>query len=67
MSPKTLRIAAEAGVVEGSTLSDGPWLFRRSQFATPRAEQVAEHAKLNPQAVSRPEEPLQNNDIATAS
>ncbi|WP_420024448.1 recombinase family protein (plasmid) [Cereibacter azotoformans] len=46
VSPKTLRIAAEAGVVEGNhPLSDGPWLFRRSELATPQAQQVAEQAK----------------------
>ena len=46
VSPKTLRIAAEAGMVEGNhPLSDGPWLFRRSELATPGAQQVAFHAK----------------------
>jgi DNA invertase Pin-like site-specific DNA recombinase len=46
VSPKTLRIAAEAGMVEGNhPLSDGPWLFGRSELATPGAQQVAFHAK----------------------
>lgn len=46
VSPKTLRIAVEAGMVEGNhPLSDGPWLFRRSELATPGAQQVAFHAK----------------------
>lgn len=46
VSPKTLRIAAEAGMVEGNhPLSDGPWLFRRSELATLGAQRVAFHAK----------------------
>lgn len=46
VSPKTLRIAAEAGVVEGNhPLSDGPWLFHRSELAKPQAQQVAFNSK----------------------
>jgi DNA invertase Pin-like site-specific DNA recombinase len=47
VSTKTLRIAAEAGMVKGNhPLSDGPWIFRRSELATPGAQRVAFHAKL---------------------
>jgi hypothetical protein len=46
VSPKTLRIAAEAGVVEGNhPLSDGPWLFHRSELVKPPAQQVAFNSK----------------------
>src|SRR5690606_15296576 len=48
VSPKILRIAGETGVVEGNhPLSDGPWLFRRSELAKPEAQQIAFRAKQN--------------------
>lgn len=46
VSAKTLRIAAETGVVKGDhPLPDGPWLFSRSELATPQAQHVAFEAK----------------------
>ena len=55
VSAKTLRIAAETGVVKGDhPLSDGPWLFSRSELATPQAQHVAFEAK---QRAKHPAEP----------
>lgn len=49
VTPKTLRLTAEAGVIEGvHPLPDGPWLFRRSELAKPVALQIAHRARQNP-------------------
>lgn len=49
VAPKTLRIAAEAGEVEGvHPLPDGPWIFSRSELAKPHALQIAHRARQNP-------------------
>ena len=50
ITPKTLRLAAEAGEIEGAhPLPDGPWIFSRSTLATSQARQILERARKNPQ------------------
>lgn len=47
--PKTLRLAAEAGEIEGvHPLPDGPWLFSRSVLGEPAAQRIAHRARQNP-------------------
>ncbi|MER8887446.1 recombinase family protein, partial [Mesorhizobium sp. M0816] len=49
ITPKTLRLAAEAGQIEGAhSLPDGPWIFSRSKLATPQAHQILDRARQNP-------------------
>ena len=49
VAPKTLRLAAEAGHVEGvHPLPDGPWIFSRSELAQPEARQLVHRARQNP-------------------
>jgi DNA invertase Pin-like site-specific DNA recombinase len=49
VAPKTLRLAAEAGEIDGvHPLPDGPWIFSRSELAKPQAQQVAYRARQNP-------------------
>ncbi|MFK0276098.1 recombinase family protein [Ensifer sp. NPDC090286] len=49
ITPKTLRLAAEAGEIEGAhPLPDGPWIFSRSRLATPQARQILDRARQNP-------------------
>lgn len=49
VSPKTLRIAAEAGEIEGvQPLPSGPWIFSRTEIETPQAQQIAHRARQNP-------------------
>ncbi|KWV45431.1 DNA recombinase [Rhizobium altiplani] len=49
ITPKTLRLAAEAGEIEGAhPLPDGPWIFSRSRIATPQARQILNRARQNP-------------------
>lgn len=48
VAPKTLRLAAEAGEIEGAhPLQDGPWIFNRSELGKPRALQIAYLARQN--------------------
>ena len=49
VAPKTLRLAAEAGEIEGvHPLSDGPWIFERSALTTSTAQSITERARQNP-------------------
>lgn len=49
ITPKTLRLAAEAGEIEGAhSLPDGPWIFSRSKLATQQARQILDRAGQNP-------------------
>jgi DNA invertase Pin-like site-specific DNA recombinase len=49
VTPKTLRLAAEAGKIEGThPLPDGPWIFSRSVLAGPEARQIVHRARQNP-------------------
>ncbi|ABC92987.1 recombinase family protein [Rhizobium sp. MC63] len=49
ISPKTLRLAAEAGDIKGAhPLPDGPWIFSRSKLATPQARQILDRVRKNP-------------------
>ncbi|TAX63551.1 recombinase family protein [Rhizobium ruizarguesonis] len=49
ITPKTLRLAAEAGEIEGThPLPDGPWIFSRSKLATSQARQILDRARQNP-------------------
>lgn len=48
ITPKTLRLAAEAGEIEGThPLPDGPWIFSRSKLATSQARQILDRARQN--------------------
>lgn len=49
ITPKTLRLAAEAGDIEGThPLPHGPWIFSRSKLATSQARQILDRARQNP-------------------
>ncbi|UFS85005.1 recombinase (plasmid) [Rhizobium sp. T136] len=49
ISPKTLRLAAEAGEIEGvHPLPEGPWIFSRSKLTIQQAQQIADRARQNP-------------------
>jgi DNA invertase Pin-like site-specific DNA recombinase len=49
ITPKALRLAAEAGEIEGThPLPDGPWIFSRSKLATSQARQILDRARQNP-------------------
>ncbi len=49
VTPKTLRLAAEAGEIKAShPLPDGPWLFARAALATEAANSIPERARQNP-------------------
>jgi hypothetical protein len=48
IASKTLRLAAEAGEIEGGhPLPDGPWIFSRSTLGEPAARRVVHRARLN--------------------
>jgi DNA invertase Pin-like site-specific DNA recombinase len=49
VASKTLRLAAEAGEIEGiHPLSDGPWIFSRTELDGKAARQIADRARQNP-------------------
>ncbi|HEX3522691.1 MAG TPA: hypothetical protein VHT52_11470 [Stellaceae bacterium] len=49
VTPKTLRLAAEAGEIEAMhPLADGPWIFSRIALSTPAAHSIAQRAKRSP-------------------
>ena len=49
VATKTLRLAAEAGDIQGAhPLPDGPWIFARSELGGPAAQQLAHRARQNP-------------------
>ena len=49
VSPKTLRLATEAGVIEAvHPLPDGPWIFSRAALSTLTARAITEQARQNP-------------------
>lgn len=49
VAPKTLRLAAEAGEIEGvHPLPDGPWIFGRSALGEPPAQRIVARARQNP-------------------
>jgi hypothetical protein len=57
VTPKTLRLAAEADEIEGvHPLPDGPWIFARTVLATFAAQSITERARQNPKypAASNP-------------
>lgn len=48
IAPKTLRLAAEAGEIEGvHPLPDGPWIFSRSALGGSEAQRIVRRAKQN--------------------
>ena len=48
VSPKTLRLATEAGVIEAvHPLPDGPWIFSRAALSTLTARAITEQARQN--------------------
>jgi hypothetical protein len=49
IAPKTLRLAAETGLIEAiHPLADGPWIFARDALTTPAARSITERARQNP-------------------
>jgi DNA invertase Pin-like site-specific DNA recombinase len=49
VSPRTLRLAAEAGEIEAiHPLPDGPWIFSRAALSTSPAHTITERARQNP-------------------
>jgi DNA invertase Pin-like site-specific DNA recombinase len=49
VAPKTLRLAAEAGEIEGvHPLPDGPWIFSRATLVEPAAQRILHRARQNP-------------------
>jgi len=67
VAPKTLRLAAEAGDIEGvHPLPDGPWIFSRSALRGPAAQRIVHRARQNPKhpAGSHPDQ--QNLFASTA-
>jgi hypothetical protein len=49
ITPKTLRLAAEAGEIEAiHPLADGPWIFARAALTTSAARSITERARQNP-------------------
>ncbi len=49
ITPKTLRLAAEAGEIEAiHPLPDGPWIFARAALTTSAARSITERARQNP-------------------
>jgi DNA invertase Pin-like site-specific DNA recombinase len=61
VTPKTLRLAAEAGEIEAiHPLPEGPWIFSRIALSTPAAQSIAQRAKRNPRypAGSHPDQQI---------
>ena len=59
VAPKTLRLAAEAGEIEANhPLTDGPWVFERTELSKTAAQQLRKRAQKNPKhpAVSHPDQ-----------
>jgi hypothetical protein len=49
VAPKTLRLAAESGEIEGvHPLADGPWIFSRNAICEPKAQNIVQRARKNP-------------------
>jgi DNA invertase Pin-like site-specific DNA recombinase len=49
ITPKTLRLAAEAGTIDAChPLPDGPWIFARALLVSPGAQSITERARRNP-------------------
>lgn len=49
VTPKTLRVAAEAGEIEGiHPLPEGPWIFSRAELGGSSAHQLVNRARKNP-------------------
>lgn len=49
VAPKTLRLAAEAGEIEGvHPLPYGPWIFSRSELGKPQAHKILHRVRQNP-------------------
>ena len=49
VAPKTLRLAAEAGEIEGiHPLPDGPWIFSRTILSASPARTITARARKNP-------------------
>jgi DNA invertase Pin-like site-specific DNA recombinase len=61
VTPKTLRLAAEAGEIEAiHPLPDGPWIFSRQVLAGPAAQMLASRARTRP-ATATGQHPDQQN------
>ncbi|NGO56288.1 hypothetical protein G6N73_36050, partial [Mesorhizobium camelthorni] len=67
ITPKTLRLAAEAGKIEGlHPLPDSPWIFRRSELGKPDAQQIVHRARQNPKYPTGSHPDQQNLFTSTA-
>jgi hypothetical protein len=64
ITPKTLRLAAEAGEIEAvHPLPDGPWIFSRASLTGTAAQTIAQRARIPHGIASRSTKPLCVNDI----
>ena len=67
VTPKTLRLAAEAGDIEGAhPLPDGPWIFSRSALGEPEALRIVQRARQNPKYPTGSDPDQQNLFASTA-
>jgi hypothetical protein len=64
VSPRTLRLAAEKGVIAGEhPLVDGPWIFNRQALETAAARQVAKRARSHSRTPAIPDPNQQTFDF----
>jgi DNA invertase Pin-like site-specific DNA recombinase len=55
VSPRTLRLAVERGVIPGEhPLSEGPWIINRQELESPAASQVVERARRSTRTPAKP-------------
>jgi DNA invertase Pin-like site-specific DNA recombinase len=67
VTPKTLRLAAEAGDIEGAhPLPDGPWIFSRSALGEAEALRIVQRARQNPKYPTGSHPDQQNLFASTA-
>jgi hypothetical protein len=67
VTPKTLRLAAEAGEIEAiHPLPDGPWIFSRQVLAGPAAQMLASRARTRPATVTG-QHPDQQNLLSSTT
>jgi predicted site-specific integrase-resolvase len=67
VAPKTLRLAAEAGKIEGvHPLPDGPWIFSREELGKRQARQIVHRARQSPKYPAESHLDQQNLFTSTA-
>jgi hypothetical protein len=61
IAAKTLRLAADAGEIEGiHPLPEGPWIFSRSVLGAPAAQRIVDRARQDPKYPAGPNPDQQN-------